>query len=42
MDGAEDIAIGAPGEDGWKGAVYIYHGNNKDISKGVYDDPVQV
>nr|XP_039261633.1 integrin alpha-6-like isoform X1 [Styela clava] len=42
MDGADDIAIGAPGADEWKGAVYIYHGNNQDGTKGVHDEPSQI
>lgn len=42
MDGADDIAIGAPGSDEWQGAVYIYHGNSKEGTKGVNDEPSQV
>nr|CAB3257114.1 integrin alpha-6-like [Phallusia mammillata] len=41
MDGANDIAIGAPGHDEGKGAVYIFHGNSEP-NEGVYTEPVQV
>uniref|UniRef100_H2Z1C3 Uncharacterized protein n=1 Tax=Ciona savignyi TaxID=51511 RepID=H2Z1C3_CIOSA len=41
MDGANDIAIGAPGADDGAGAVYIYHGN-PDPNLGVYVKPAQV
>jgi len=41
MDGANDIAIGAPGHDDGKGAVYIFHGNS-DPHQGIYEKPSQV
>lgn len=41
MDGANDIAIGAPGAEGGNGSVYIYHGNS-DPNQGLYSEPTQV
>ena len=42
MDGANDIIVGAPGEDKWSGAIYIYHGDNGINSDGVHPVPSQV
>ena len=41
MDGANDIAIGAPGAEDGKGSVFIYHGNS-DPNQGLYSEPTQV
>ena len=38
MDGINDIAIGAPGDDGGAGRVYIYHGS----PNGIHKQPSQV
>lgn len=42
MDGINDIAIGAPGENGWSGVVYLYLGDNSADSIGVGAKPSQV
>lgn len=33
LDGYSDVVVGAPLEDGGKGAIYIYNGQKKTINK---------